>query len=84
MVNDTYNDLRAAIAQVESSLGNLKSLLNMTTDDVGASAPEEEPAPADQFSTPALASSAPASVPTIEPVDEAEVPDAVKAADQGA
>jgi hypothetical protein len=37
----------------------------------------------DQFSTPALASSSPAPTPTIEPVDEAEVPDAVKAADQG-
>lgn len=87
MVNDTYGNLKRAITEVEAALGNLKSLLNMTTDpaslDTGA-APAEAEVPNDQFSTPALSAHAPEAVPTITPVDEAEVPADVKAADQGA
>ena len=89
MVNDTYNNLRRAITEVEASLGALKSLLNMPTDPAsldtaGAPAEEQAEAPGDQFSTPALSVHAPEAVPTITPVDEAEVPADVKAADQGA
>lgn len=86
MGNDTYNNLRAAIGALESNLAALKDMLNMTTDDLAeeSSNPDAEPAPGDQFAKPALASAAPASVPTIEPVDEAEVPDEVKKQDQGA
>ena len=50
----------------------------------GDAAPPAEAEDTAKFATPALASSTPASVPTIEPVDEADVPDAVKAQDQGA
>lgn len=87
-ITDTYNNLRAAIEAVEASLAQLKADLNMTTADAApADGDASGEAPADQgdaFSTPALVANAPASVPTIEPVDEADVPDEVKAQDQGA
>jgi hypothetical protein len=69
-------------------LAELKSMLNMGTDDltegsVEPAAPVGDAVP-DQFSTPALAASAPPppAEPTVEVVDEAEVPEAAKDQDQ--
>jgi uncharacterized protein (DUF2345 family) len=78
---------QADLARVAKLIEELKQAVGLVpvegepVPDDGAAAPAD--AGGDQFSTPALATAAPASVPTIEPVPEDQVPDEVKAADQG-
>lgn len=84
MAISTQEDLAKAAALIDQ----LRQLIGLVPPDgvpVDQNAPGGDSGgepPADQFSTPALASSSPTSVPTIEPVDEAEVPDEIKAQDQ--
>jgi len=79
---------QADLARVAKIIEELRQAVGLVpADGEPVASDDAAPPPADgggdQFSTPALSTSSPTSVPTIEPVDEADVPDEVKAADQG-
>jgi len=80
---DTVSEINAWLDQGKALMQRLQAEANgeavpSAEGDTGNASSPAMPE-AEKFSTPALVSNAPATVPTIEPVDESEVPDEAKA-----